>query len=257
MPTLSQPVLALIVFFGIEIGAFFLRRANVSRRFLHASAFSVALFVGIKDSRLGHRADGADPRGDRHFLERAGALLAARRFPAAPAVGSAERAAARPGARPGPGLPAGRRDPGDHLELRLRHPADGSGGVVDGALGGPRPGPPGRAQKRLRRGRAPARRAAARRRVAADRWPGRPDHRDDLALDHPADQRRPPADRAQLEDQRTQADQFRRRPPGDRLHLPGHPALRRAAGPGQGRAAQGGPRRRHGGQRPGPPGIRA
>lgn len=50
MPTLSQPVLALIVFFGIEIGAFFLRRANVSRRFLHLSAVTCALFVALQGS---------------------------------------------------------------------------------------------------------------------------------------------------------------------------------------------------------------
>lgn len=49
MTTLSQPALALVVFLGIEIGAFFLRRANVSRRFLHAAAVSVALFVGTRD----------------------------------------------------------------------------------------------------------------------------------------------------------------------------------------------------------------
>ena len=50
MSTLPQPVFAVIVFFGIEIGAFFLRRANVSRRFLHIAAVSVALFVWLKDS---------------------------------------------------------------------------------------------------------------------------------------------------------------------------------------------------------------
>lgn len=49
MTHLSQPVLAVVVFLGIEIGAFFLRRADVSRRFLHAAAVSVALFVGTRE----------------------------------------------------------------------------------------------------------------------------------------------------------------------------------------------------------------
>lgn len=50
MTSLPQYALALIVFFGIETGAFFLRRANVSRRHLHLAAISVALFVGLRNT---------------------------------------------------------------------------------------------------------------------------------------------------------------------------------------------------------------
>lgn len=49
MTPFREPVLAIVVFLGIEIGAFFLRRADVSRRFLHAAAVSVALFVGLRN----------------------------------------------------------------------------------------------------------------------------------------------------------------------------------------------------------------
>lgn len=50
MTTLPQPVFAIAVFVAIEMGAFFLRRANVSRLFLHIAAGTVALFVGLNGS---------------------------------------------------------------------------------------------------------------------------------------------------------------------------------------------------------------